>query len=292
MFLFLQTIEAASFCQSQEHYQQTLLTHSTDTTDELSLVQFMPGAKSEIEDPQTLTHVSIEELSLEGTDDNSHKAVYGMPGSLLRLIRRTTSLVEEIEASGFRDTTSTPIPADLNQKAMLVERSICAWGANIDASEDHGYPPSTETVDSGPYVSDNLPALARIMSKALSTAVHHALLIFYFRSVRNTNPVILQHYVESVISNLEVHARCKKSFAPARVNVIVWPSFIAACEAIGEDIRSRSIECIRHALWSGFRNHEIAEKVAREVWRRKDLGYIYTSWRSVVQNMNVSMALT
>jgi arginine metabolism regulation protein II len=225
----------------------------------------MPSANSEIENPQTLTRVSIEELRLEGTDDDSHEAVYGMPGSLLRLIGRTTHLIEEIEASGFGDTTFTPLPPDLDQKAMIVERSICTWGADTDISENNGYLPSTETVDSGSYVSDKRPELLQTMSKALSTATHHALLIYYFRSVHNTNPVILQHYVESVISNLEVHARCKKTFAPARVNVIVWPSFIAACEAIGEDLRSRSIECIRHALWSGFRNHEVAERVTREV---------------------------
>lgn len=253
----------------------------------------MPDANSEIEISQALTRVSLEELRLIETDEDSHEAVYGMPGSLLRLIIRTTGLIEEIEASPFGDTTPNSLPPELNQKAMLLEHSICSWGSGTDISKSRDYLPSIESADIGSYVSEIRPEmLARTMSKALSTSVHHALLIHFFRSVRNTNPGILQHYVESVIWNLELHEQCKKSFAPSRVNVIVWPSFIAACEAIGEDLRLRSIGCIRHALWSGFRNHVVAERVTREVWKRRDMGYWNTTWRSVVRGMNISMALT
>jgi len=289
MFLFIQVLEATSFSQSREQYTKALESHSSHV-DELALVERMPEGYDQSYSSQTLTRASIQDLGLDGPENEFYEEVYGVPGSLLRLIARTTSLINEIESCRCNGGISGPLPHGLAQKALILENSICAWGTR----GSHGGRPALNYSDLSAEESetDQASDLPLVMQNCISAAVYHALLIYFFRSVRNTNPVILQHYVESVLRNLETHTQYKTRFSPTRLNVIVWPSFIAACEAIGEGLRARSIECLRQAAWSGFRNWETAENVTREVWRRRDAGYANATWQSVAKESSISMVLT
>jgi arginine metabolism regulation protein II len=327
MFLFIQVFEAASSYQppnppdigssvAQFHHPYQIEQDIRKTQ------EIIEGRKT----PHTYPHpqssflgrVSIEELGLDEDEDAPYKSLepYGVPFSLLCLIATTTNLITDIERCGT--FPSSHLPAELEHRAQMLENGICAWGAASGrtngkpglvsneaaavACVDLSLSPRRCTLDCPDQVDlSNGPddtgatAVPELMHRCMSTAVHHALLIYYFRTVRDTNPVILQHYVESIIDSLEEHARHKVRYAPARLNVIVWPSFIAACEAIGVTLRQRCINCLRHAAWAGFRNWEAAEGLVREVWKRRDItssANATTSWRNVMRESGLSMVLT
>jgi arginine metabolism regulation protein II len=284
MFLYIQVVEETSFNESPEQYTNLVGSATTDK-DKAALVQCIPEINYEYYSSRVMDRASIDELGLDGPEDEFNDGVYGVPGSLLRLIARTTSLINEIQPH-----LCGTLPTELDQKASILENNICAWNTR---SGIHNGEMLTSVANLSPGQREKSGQdVSDIMQTCISAAVSHALLLYFFRSVRNTNPVILQHYVESIIRNMETHTEYKIRFSSTRVNIVVWPTFIAACDAIGEDLRLRSIECLRQAAWSGFRNWEAAEGVAREVWRRRDAGYVNATWQSVLRESSVNMILT
>lgn len=292
MFLYIQVMESASSGHPRSRYPKHLESALRET-DENALVTFLPDNVGQEESHGRLTRASLRDLHLGEAEDEFQEAIWGMPDSLLRLIGRATELIDDIEESTcINHGDNSPGPsAEMEQRISSLENSICLW--SVEKSSN----PSGELLSPSITASEEIPIGSNLdtqqqMQDSFSRAVHSALLIYFFRSIRKTHPVILQHYVEIVLRNLEIHTRLKTQYAPARLNIIVWPSFIAACEAIGGDLRRRSIECLRQAAWAGFCNWEAAEQVTNEVWRRRDAGNVTASWQDVVRELQVNMVLT
>lgn len=229
------------------------------------------------------------DLGLSGPEEESFSNFYGMPASILRLIARTNNIVAQIDPPQLHGTTQPFMLSSLAEAAATLEREICQWDKPQKGIETNNDPFDLLNCNS----ANSIPEPTQTMTSNVSTAMHHALMVYFFRFVRGTNPIILQHYVESILSNLELHHESKQCFFPGvRLGVTVWPSFIAACEALGDDLRRRAIVCMRHATWAGFQNAEAAEMVAKEVWRRRDAGELHVSWSTVLRESHTILLLT
>lgn len=292
MFFYIQVMESASSGKCRSHHPKALSSNTLLEEDSV-LVGHMPDVCDQNLWHGQVVRVSASDLHLDVLEHEQFQedTIYGIPGSLLRLIARTTELIDEIALSASTASGSSNLPEDLERKTSCLENDICTWTIPEQ--------PSVNPTVAPPLLPSATPAdtadsadTPRQMLNCLSRSVHSALLIYFFRSIRKTHPAILQHYVERVVRDLEIHCSLKPRFTPARLNVIVWPSFIAACEAVDKDLRRRAIACLRQAAWAGFCNWEAAETVAREVWRRQDVGNVKTSWQDVVRDLQINMVLT
>ncbi|KAH7024577.1 fungal-specific transcription factor domain-containing protein [Microdochium trichocladiopsis] len=307
IFYYIQVMESASSVQHSSHHTRRLLPYAADQ--DTGDTDLEVGAGVTLTRDTDIARVSSSELCLDETD-GEEDVMYGIPGSLIHLLARTTALIEKTEQSdpsqGDKPSTSSPI--EVEKMTRTLENDICAWpgqrkhrsiatrppardvlATQSGVDTDTIFEPTSDSFHKDSVVDCSLP---RLMTDCLAQALHAAILIHFFRTVRKTHPAILQHYVEAVTSHLEMHASLKTMSAPARLNAIVWPSFIAACEAIDEGLRRRGIACLRQAAWAGFCNWEAAEAVTREVWRRRDAGDTCASWQQVVRDLSVHMVLT
>ncbi|EXJ83129.1 hypothetical protein A1O1_06748 [Capronia coronata CBS 617.96] len=294
IFAFVRVIEQTTFFQTKDQYLDSLDKIAMGP-DELELVKAVPEDGFVLSATLASNHESMSDLGLDGEEEDAFFELSGFPVSLLRLMARTNSLVEELgacKAGGAHPFMSE----DIIPKAAALEKEICAWRANpsgskaesADASSGHFLP----FVDLNGDISTMADAPC-IMKTKLSTAVHHALLIYFFRFVRATNPTILQHYVASILTNLEQFQQAKTQYYPgSRIGTMVWPSFIAACEALDHGLRGRAIACMRHAAWAGFKNAHKAEDVVRDVWRRRDAGEHDILWSTVIRESRTILLLT
>jgi arginine metabolism regulation protein II len=274
IFAYIRVIEMTTFVQTRDQYFATL-GEKAILPNEADLVQSIPSERFPHSADQDAVHETWADLGLDGPEEETFGAFYGMPASILRLMSRTNNIVAQLEPPLHHGTSQPFLQESLVEPAAVLERDICQW----------------ERPGSNP--TDSLLDPAQDMRSNIATAMHHALLLYFFRFVRGTNPIILQHYVESILSNLELHHASKQCFFPGvRLGVTVWPSFIAACEALGEGLRQRAILCMRHAAWAGFQNAEAAEEVAREVWRRRDAGELHVSWNTVLRESRTILLLT
>ncbi|KIX01407.1 uncharacterized protein Z518_09133 [Rhinocladiella mackenziei CBS 650.93] len=299
IFSYIRIIAQTTYCQTRDQYLDAL----DKNQDKDAITEELLEQVKNIPEQESLPHLrsiglpsknsqyqTMSDLGLTGpAEEEIFFDLYAIPSSLLTLISRTNQMVAELDEIG----TCLPIlPTALVADAAELEKDICKWkfqgtnNTNTTAIAPGPFDLEANRNSSGGIISETQNP-EQVMRSNIATAIHHALLIYFFRFLRFTNPVILQHYVESVLSNLEGHRDIKAQFYPgARIGTIVWPSFIAACEALGDNLRRRALECMRHAAWTGFKNAEPAEMVAKEVWKRRDAGDVYVSWANVLRELS------
>ena len=113
-------------------------------------------------------------------------------------------------------------------------------------------------------------------------AMHKSLLIFFYRRVYETDPMILQQYVEQVRDLL---AQSSQSDIPATflATSFVWTAFIAGSEALYPDTQTWFAEWFDEAVQtSNIKSFHIAKSTMQEVWRRRKAG-IVANWPTVLR---------
>ena len=300
IFAFMMIMEQSTFCHSEGDHVDCLK-NNINHAGEMSLVEEMTTGQ----DNFVLGCLVTTQSDVPGSDMPLHRReadgfnnLYGASGKLFEMLAKTNILVNKMAIS-VRNSKSSRyvVPEELFDEAAELEQSICDWATNFEALPDIFN--IADLCDDLPF--DEVSLLAKssgrdvpsAMATCMHVAIYYALLVYFFREVRNTNPKILQHYVRKVIACLEYHKSLKTRFYPTkRIGTIVWPSFIVACEALSSELRHRAIMCIRQSVAAGFRNGEIAESVVRKVWTRRDAGDANVSWREIVCQLKAFMLLS
>ena len=201
-------------------------------------------------------------------DQSLFPEVYGMPETVLGLISETTRLANEMEYLKVAPSHDSLLTVErLQERASLLEEIICSW-----TSEE-------QSLSSNNFVR----------------AMHSALVIFFYRRIRNLNATMLQTHVALTLQYLaaseteRLNPNPKPSSDPnAAPNVIngaaiPWPAFMAACEAISPELQAESEGWLEEQSRKyGYAHFELARGVAREVWRerrvRGSLSYSWVEW--------------
>jgi arginine metabolism regulation protein II len=174
-------------------------------------------------------------------------------------------------------------PEMFSRRAKSIEKNICKW-----KTPPSNYPEGYDTCINPKLVESN----QRIINHLLA-AVHQALIIFFYRQVHDTSPLILQPNVEKTIEQL-TKIQEEDSANGGYTSGIVWPGFIAACEALEPCLQER------FSLWfdvstknSGISTFETAKKAAYAVWsHRRETGDDDVSWRTILRKQSLSVLCT
>ncbi|EEU37433.1 uncharacterized protein NECHADRAFT_101978 [Fusarium vanettenii 77-13-4] len=152
------------------------------------------------------------------------KEIYGFPQDLLSFISRATFLANQISMHRRR-FSELSMTTELEHRCAVLEGEICSWNNYSDDTEGDG--------------DDPIAAFAnRAIMSHLITAFHSAVLIFFYRRVRQLHPFLLQPFVEKTIANLEAFEQEQRNFSLVNCG-IVWPGFIAGAEAVDPDLQAR-----------------------------------------------------
>ncbi len=111
--------------------------------------------------------------------------VYGFPEQLLSFISRTSAVASELQASN----SSPQAPSsryDLAQRCKELEDEICSWNSYNGIIQDD--------IDDFSSATANLAVMPYLI-----TAIHSAVIIYFYRRVRGLNPLLLQSYSEKTI---------------------------------------------------------------------------------------------
>ncbi|KAH6886351.1 fungal-specific transcription factor domain-containing protein [Thelonectria olida] len=224
------------------------------------------------------------EYGLFGELDNQKnpaffKEIYGFPQELLSFISRATFLANQV-AMHRRRFSELSMTTELEARCVALENEICAWNNYSD--------------DTDGDADDPVAAFAnRAIMYHLIAAFHYAVIIFFYRRVRQLNPFLLQPYVEKTIANLEAFEQEQRNFSLVNCG-IVWPGFIAGAEAADPELQARFYkrlqECSRS---SGMQNFGFAAEVLQELWAlRRQKGREGITWMDVVRDRQLALVLT
>ena len=185
-----------------------------------------------------------------------YKQIYGIPETWLSLVSQTTRLANVMESFRIAQKSCKGINVEawetLHRRSMLLENMICS----LSLGRSRG----------GRIEDTDTSTATRHMFQALSAA----LVIFFYRRIRQVHPVVLGGEVNKVISSLNQFNTAlphEKLTGPGTA----WPAFIAGCEAITESQREDIMQWLNEAdSKCGFAAFRTAKDVMTELWRKQD----------------------
>ncbi|KAL1311793.1 hypothetical protein AAFC00_001875 [Neodothiora populina] len=203
--------------------------------------------------------------------------VYGIPEYLFRYISHATYLANELERHHSKVANHR-----LDASIKALESRICSYQNPYKAMAVIGPRRSPDEFESRCSLYYDF-----------IEAIHSALMIYYYRRVRDVNSLVLQHYVKKTIHHLLVHERKKIEQNDASAN-FCWPGFVAACEALdAKDRETVSKWLERSYTKSGLGSFNTARDVAEKVWAaRGRSGNADMSWHDVLARGKTALILS
>ncbi|KAJ6172039.1 hypothetical protein N7470_001106 [Penicillium chermesinum] len=185
-----------------------------------------------------------------------YKQIYGIPETWLSLMSQTTRLANAMQtfivARKSRKTVHLETWEALQRRSMRLENMICSFDLGWARGGSAELQVNTKS--------------HACMLEALSAA----LVIFFYRRIRDAHPAVLQGHVDSVINSLE---QCSAAFAEGDPTGpgTAWPVFIAGCEATTSARREAILRIIDKASSkSGLIAFSTARSLMTEVWNKQD----------------------
>lgn len=277
-FLYLSTLQASVRVFSGNSISENMLksTHSTNIWDKL------------LDSDNSTEEAAIEDDNSTSSSSDSHvsssifEQVYSVPEPLFRLIGRVTLLQRRIEqhSTGRAATRDQP---NITQEIADLEHDICSWKNDT--------PP-----ESLPRVADALletPSSpnhggSREVRYHLRTAVHAAILIFFYKSIRKIDTYAVQPFVERTARSLQLYAEAKRASGD-NSSCTCWPGFVAGCEALDPDMRQLMSQWFEtETAQTGIRMFEMAGQAAKDVWNARDQsGDRNLPWSEILKKDNI-----
>ncbi|KAJ9485397.1 hypothetical protein VN97_g7958 [Penicillium thymicola] len=185
-----------------------------------------------------------------------YKQIYGIPETWLSLVSQTTRLANVLEtfrvARDAGQTVNLEAWETLQRRSTRLENMICSFSlgrTRAGVLELHA--------DSKPHGH-------------MVEALNAALVIFFYKRIRQTHSAALQGHVDSVIAALQACSATLTLDDPTGPGT-AWPLFIAGCEAISTARRESIMSLLdRASSVCGFAAFGTARNIITEVWRKQD----------------------
>ncbi|KAI1387141.1 fungal-specific transcription factor domain-containing protein [Hypoxylon trugodes] len=211
------------------------------------------------------------------------ETIYGVPMSLMSLMSQATSLAREADSEQLAfQSAKLHTLASFASRVRALEDQICAF---------HWEPgQGTQDIPPGPAT------IYRDVMRPLVSAMHQALLIFFYRRIRKMNSYALQPFVKRTISELIEFQRAKAQNSIV-TPVPCWPGFVAGSEALEEEDRQRVRQWFSHA-GRGWRSFDTVGKLLEKFWVSRELavsanfGAGEVTWEHFFKDQGVAIITT
>ena len=222
--------------------------------------------------PTEQDFISIHDRSAMASVDT----LFGLVADLWPIIHRLASLVDvkhnldkQEASSPARDDKTSTMRSDFETNTTSIELALQQWIPKL--------PPSAVTLEN--------PADDSRLQSIMSNAEAHkqASFVFLYRnllSYSRSDPKVQTPTKQALQACLRV------VIFSGPMATLVWPLFIAACEAVEDVDRNVATTVFRHLeTRQGMNNIVTAWEVCEEIWRRSDAGQGHLDWREVAQSM-------
>ncbi|KAE8552193.1 hypothetical protein EYB25_006087 [Talaromyces marneffei] len=194
--------------------------------------------------------------------------IYSIPESLFKLILQTTQLAGEVAKISSRDKLILGGDELLASKIKDLEGKICSWDYNDVVGVQPIHRPPKEQ-----------------FPHHFVQAMYAALMIYFYRGVRDLHIAAVQPYVEQTIYHLMEFDKMKEPYNDRSSNTC-WPGFIAGCEATQIKTRNQIDAWMeRSAQDSGFRMFSVARRAIQKVWNARSQSRNQNlSWNGILKD--------
>ncbi|CAG8020568.1 unnamed protein product [Penicillium salamii] len=224
------------------------------------------------------SHIGTNDIHLEILGvwkESLFQELYGLPESLIGLLSQTIRLANEQELLHRDTTVDIDLVLSLNERTKTLEHQVLSWKGDQAASVSQEDGSRTMSPDSKNTRSDY----------AISLVVHQGLILFYYRRMHNMNALILQDTVRKVLGFVkEIEISRLSNYH--REASLLWPTFIAACEALEPELQTGLLDWIASTgTRTSIPAFAAAADVVQRVWEMRQEKMDYTlSWFNVMEH--------
>ncbi|RAL03202.1 fungal specific transcription factor domain-containing protein [Aspergillus ibericus CBS 121593] len=210
-------------------------------------------------------------ISGQQPGESALEQIYSIPQSLFELIFQTTQMAGEMQNSQNSGREQVNYYDLFPVKVKELENRVCGWEHQ---AHDGPFRPSCSTV--GPQ-RERFPY-------HLVQAVYKALIIYFYRCVRNVHAATLQPYVQQIIQHPHENDKQKEILSDRSSNTC-WSGFVAGCEALDPDLRAKYAKWLEQSSQStGIQMFSVALGAAQKVWHAQSLpGMQNVPWTRVLR---------
>ncbi|BCS29252.1 Zn(II)2Cys6 transcription factor [Aspergillus puulaauensis] len=259
IYVYLRVLTESTYIQSQSTSTDTGPDSSKPSTWDILLGELVC----------TFDTLNLDFMQCLAPPKSTFEQIYSIPDSLFKLILETTQLASAVEKIRHRRHKHTDHDT-LAERVKQHETRICEW--------ENYYNETT-------YPDDPIgtPPLKERFPFHLTQAIYAALVLYFYRSVRDVNVIALQPYVQQTIYHLREYDKHKERHKD-RSSDICWPAFIAGCEATTGQARQEIAEWLEKSTrLNGVLMFRVALKAIRRVWAAREVpGKQNLSWGSVL----------
>lgn len=217
----------------------------------------LDGFTSSSQNKQKVHEDGLRDIHLEDPREfaeTMYLQLYGVQEKWLKLVSQTTRLANVVDTVEAKKEKDTDLFKSLERRKQRLEDMICSFSAKNSRTQ--------------PEADGDVPAQSprAYMVRALDAA----LVIFFYRRVRNVNPWILQNHVDTVVQALkDFESSCKAHNFEGPGSP--WPCFLAGSEAMSKDQREYFTGWFERAAdLTGFSRFKSLLNCVQEVWKRRD----------------------
>jgi arginine metabolism regulation protein II len=174
--------------------------------------------------------------------------IYGVPETWLRLVSQTTRLANMLDKlNPSISETDFKVFARLQTTSATLENAVCAFRERFQP-----------------------PPPAASPHEHMVRALGAALVIFFYRRIRNIRPLMLQESVTQVIASLHAFDAALEQYSMPGPGT-AWPAYMAGAEAMRQPQRQAITAWLDKAhLKTGWKGYSTSQRVLNELWKRRD----------------------
>lgn len=204
--------------------------------------------------------------------------IYGVPEEFLLLLSAATRLGNEVDLANLTPGREGCTWAQFNVRAKTIEKCILRWDTSARGR------PSGEDHTSG----ENVVPSDRPVVSAHLRGMRQALIVYFYRRVRQIDPAMLQGQVSSALQALEACRQMDTELGTC-TTLFVWPAFVCACEALDLEVQDKWIRWFDASYNSSkLSKYNQAKEIAQRVWaERSSLNSKATNWMDLCRTQQM-----
>lgn len=226
---------------------------------------------------------------------NAVDTLLGFSTDLWPIIHRLSHLLSfktqlEAAVAAGRTNEATVLRTELENSSIAIELALTNWQPALSSM-----PPSLES-DENKAISDLQHEDTRIQSILNNAeAYRHSAFVYLYRTIRTLprSHNLVQKHVRLSLQACSNVVNLAEKCQDGPMSALLWPLFVATCEAINEEERQLAMEGFGGIeRRQGMTNITRAWEVVREVWRRVDEledGEGEVDWRQISEERGISI---